>query len=255
MTPSKKQPEPRTRGGWTPAGTGAKRREAHAQRSRPRGRERRAMVIAAAQEIFEEMGYEVARVEDIVERAGVSRGTFYTYFESKLDIFREVTDTALAEIDAAINMRPPDDVVGTAKRLAWTNELFIDTWSEHAKILGLLEHVAMVDDYIHERRLKARQANVARIAKQIRSFQEQGRANPDLDPATAARMLVSMLQNFAYWSFAGGDDYEPEAGRRAVSEMWLGAIGFTERPRRNAQARAVASVSAARSKRTARVAK
>ena len=231
VTQTKKPAEgPATRGGWIPVGTGAKRREAHAQRSRPRGRKSRMKIVDAARAVFEELGYESARVEDIVEKAQVGRGTFYTYFESKLEIFREVTDNALASIDSAVTARPPADIVGTANRLAWTNELFIKTYAENAKIMGLLEHVAMVDEYIHERRLAARQMNVQRIAGQIKYLQKQDRANPDLDPTTAARLLVSMLSNFAYWSFTGGDGYDPKTAQMAVSQMWLGAIGFTEKP-------------------------
>ncbi len=43
----------------------------------------REALLAAAQAAFEEDGYVKVTVDDIVQRAGAGRGTFYLYFESK----------------------------------------------------------------------------------------------------------------------------------------------------------------------------
>jgi hypothetical protein len=71
---------PRTRGGWTPAGTAADRRAAQAERSTPRGQQTRRDITEAARRVFERDGYLDANVDDIVAEAGVARGSFYTYF-------------------------------------------------------------------------------------------------------------------------------------------------------------------------------
>jgi AcrR family transcriptional regulator len=47
-------------------------------------------VLSAAREVFEEKGYTRSTVEDIVERAGASRGTFYLYFRSKADVMSQL---------------------------------------------------------------------------------------------------------------------------------------------------------------------
>jgi AcrR family transcriptional regulator len=48
-----------------------------------RARETRQIVLDAALEEFRERGYNAATVDSIAGRAGVSRGTIYTYFQSK----------------------------------------------------------------------------------------------------------------------------------------------------------------------------
>ena len=48
--------------------------------------ERREQILAAARAVYDEKGYELATVSEIVRRAGVAQGTFYLYFESKKDI-------------------------------------------------------------------------------------------------------------------------------------------------------------------------
>jgi AcrR family transcriptional regulator len=49
--------------------------------------ERREELLAAAAKAFSEKGYRTAGVNDIIAEAGVARGTFYHYFESKKEVF------------------------------------------------------------------------------------------------------------------------------------------------------------------------
>ena len=53
-----------------------------------KGVETRARLLTAAKEVFERDGFLDARISDIVERAGLSHGSFYHYFESKEEVFR-----------------------------------------------------------------------------------------------------------------------------------------------------------------------
>lgn len=56
----------------------------HATRSRENTRAR---LMAAASEVFAESGFDGASVEEICERAGFTRGAFYSNFASKDDLF------------------------------------------------------------------------------------------------------------------------------------------------------------------------
>ncbi|MEM6624872.1 MAG: helix-turn-helix domain-containing protein, partial [Pseudomonadota bacterium] len=50
--------------------------------------ETRARLIAAAEEIVARDGYEALRVEEVVLRAGVAKGTFFAHFRDK-DVLME----------------------------------------------------------------------------------------------------------------------------------------------------------------------
>jgi AcrR family transcriptional regulator len=71
-------------------------RKAIAERPRARRRlppeQRREEVIEVAAAVFAEKGYRAANITDIVERAGIGRGTFYLYFDSKQDVFLEIIE-------------------------------------------------------------------------------------------------------------------------------------------------------------------
>ncbi len=68
--------------------------------------DRRASLLAAAREVFSAKGYHAANVSDIIEVAGVARGTFYNHFESKREVFAAVLAALMAEIGGVV--RPID---------------------------------------------------------------------------------------------------------------------------------------------------
>lgn len=59
---------------------------------------RRRTVLDTALRVFSEKGYHHTRVSDIIEAAGIARGTFYLYFDSKNAIFHELLDLLLGQI-------------------------------------------------------------------------------------------------------------------------------------------------------------
>jgi AcrR family transcriptional regulator len=67
-----------------------KTRPRAAPRWRRRKDERPAEIIAAALASFAERGYAATRLDDIAQRAGVTRGTLYLYFPSKEELFKAV---------------------------------------------------------------------------------------------------------------------------------------------------------------------
>jgi AcrR family transcriptional regulator len=59
-------------------------------RREPKVRDTRDRVLSAALEVFAARGFAATSVDNIVERAGCTRGAFYYYFESKEDIARDL---------------------------------------------------------------------------------------------------------------------------------------------------------------------
>ncbi len=64
--------------------------------------ERRRQILYCAKRVFSENGFHNASVSDIVDRAGIARGTFYLYFTSKRDIFDNLLEDLLEELRSRI---------------------------------------------------------------------------------------------------------------------------------------------------------
>jgi AcrR family transcriptional regulator len=71
--------------------------------TRPRGgrmprRERRVQLLESALEVFVAQGYHAAAMDDIAERAGVSKPVLYQHFPGKLDLYLALLDASCDEI-------------------------------------------------------------------------------------------------------------------------------------------------------------
>ncbi len=63
---------------------------------------RRAQLLVAAQEVFVENGYHAAAMDDIAERAGVSKPVLYQHFPGKLELYLAILDMHNAELVAGV---------------------------------------------------------------------------------------------------------------------------------------------------------
>ena len=75
--------------------------------SREAPERRRAEIMAAARACFGERGYHETRIDEIAQRAGVSKGAIYWYFDGKRELFLELLDRYIEErgprqLDAAV---------------------------------------------------------------------------------------------------------------------------------------------------------
>ena len=70
-----------------------------------RGEATRAALVAPPRALFAERGYAGVGTEEVVRRAGVTRGALYHHFRDKRDLFRAVFEQTEAEIVQAIGAR------------------------------------------------------------------------------------------------------------------------------------------------------
>lgn len=89
--------------------------------ARPGSRRReqtRARLLDAAHEVFGEVGMDAASVEMICERAGFTRGAFYSNFESKDELFlaliTQLAEAKLDEVAGRVRDLEPDAVSDTS---------------------------------------------------------------------------------------------------------------------------------------------
>lgn len=102
------------------------RRESVRRRLRPEAR--RAELMEAALAVFAELGFERATLHDVAERAGVTKGALYHYFESKDQLFIELVRARLGTLVLASDARiAAADSSATREELL--REVLQETWT------------------------------------------------------------------------------------------------------------------------------
>src|SRR3954468_8401590 len=102
----------------------------------------RKLLEAAAQE-FGRRGFHEAAITGITARAGVALGTFYTYFESKEELFRAL----VRDMSRATRAHVADAVKGAPDRLAAERiglEAFIAFTRKHPELYRIIEEAQFV---------------------------------------------------------------------------------------------------------------
>jgi len=74
---------------------------------------RRKELVDAAMQLFFERGYDSVRVEDVLDKVGLSKGGFYHHFKSKEDLLRELVRAEVATMLSSSVVGPEiEDPVG-----------------------------------------------------------------------------------------------------------------------------------------------
>lgn len=201
-----------------------------AKRGGGKGERTRARILESATEVFAESGYSAARVADIAQAAEVAHGTFYTYFDSKRDVFKALADDVVDEIFAALKGGPN---LGSTplERIHNANARYIDLYGSHAVILALIEQVATSDAEFLGTRLDLRRRFIARVERAVSRLVDAGEASgvDGLDPHIVANALGGMIDNFCYAWFVLKEPFEKEAALHTLDTIWANALGL-QRP-------------------------
>lgn len=93
---------------------GVKRRSYHSPLREAQATASRAAVLAAARDLFVAQGYGRTSVDQVAERAGVSKPTVFAAVGSKSDVLKAVRDVAMAGDDRQVTVSERDDVAAIA---------------------------------------------------------------------------------------------------------------------------------------------
>ncbi len=191
-----------------------------------RGLRSRRSLVDAAKEIFEEDGFLDARISDISERAGLSHGSFYYYFDSKEEIFREVAiavdeqlSAPLGDVILAPSQGPAQDRIREAIRRHF------ESYRAEARIMGVIEAVSHYDEPIKAMMDDRNRRYHEQVAESISEWQRRGMADPGLDPVVTAATLGSMTHRFAQsWLVEGAVDCSMDLAVEQVSRIFVNAM-------------------------------
>ncbi|MDZ4866515.1 MAG: TetR/AcrR family transcriptional regulator [Alphaproteobacteria bacterium] len=107
-------------------------------RQKRRKEERPDEILAAALTVFSKDGFAAARLDEIADRAGCTKGTIYVYFDSKEDLFKAVVRKLLVPQFRKVDHVLRDESLDTATRI----KLFVR--GAYREIVDGTSHTAMM---------------------------------------------------------------------------------------------------------------
>lgn len=183
-----------------------------------RGEQTAARLRQAAREVFSRLGYAAARVEDIVADAGVSHGTFYTYYENRaavLDALIDEAAAALTEVVEAPWVGP--DVEHTIEGVIGR---FVEVFASYQDVVRVWVEASAHEVHFRERLRQVRDGYVGRVAEHLRP----ALAMTPHDASVAAAALVAMVEGAAV---QGANFVDGETRDRTVATLaglWYGGL-------------------------------
>ena len=109
-----------------------------------KGAQAHARLVEAAKKVFERDRFLSARITDIAQTAGASHGSFYHYFESKEQIFREVAanqEVNLLTSHIFYDNAPTDPI----EKIRQGNRSYLEAYRKEANIMQVIEEVSRYD--------------------------------------------------------------------------------------------------------------
>jgi AcrR family transcriptional regulator len=155
-----------------------------------RSEETRARILEAAVKQFSIAGYNKSSVDDICEKAGISKGAFYHHFKTKQELFLALLDGWLLILDQAIEATRNQPVPETFQKLVEYFPYIFESAGENLPMFLEFLLQATRDDTLWDVSI----APYRRYHKYFVSLIKRGIKEGsfvDVDPDLAARLIIS----------------------------------------------------------------
>ena len=181
---------------------------AYRARSRPpRAQGTRERILAAVRDLLAEAGFHESTVEQVAERAGVSRATLYQHFRSRVELVDAVCDT-FAVNPALVELRQTVELPDPAAALAETLVEAVRFWASEDAVLAELYGVVAIDpaacDLVARQRAD-RRGEMQRLAGNLRAAGAL-RAGMSEQRALGQLMVLTSYETFRELRLHGRDE-------------------------------------------------
>jgi AcrR family transcriptional regulator len=184
---------------------------------------RRRQLLGAARDVFVAQGYHAAAMDEIAERAGVSKPVLYQHFPGKLDLYLALLDESVAELVGAVSAALAS-TTDNRERVPATFRAFFDYVSGAGQAFRLV----FESDLSNEPAVRARlDRAMYECAEMISEFirEDAGVSNEEADLLGMA--LVGMAQVSArYWLSSEGAFDKDLAEELLARLAWRGISGW-----------------------------
>ncbi|WP_293782009.1 TetR/AcrR family transcriptional regulator [uncultured Aeromicrobium sp.] len=184
---------------------------------------RRAQLLEVARGVFVEQGYHAASMDEIAERAGVSKPVLYQHFPGKLDLYLALLSTSCDEIIEGVRAALAS-TTDNPRRVQATIELWYDYVADQGQSFRLVFESDLTNDP------EVRELVDRVISESASAIAEVIREDTGLSEAAAQLLAVSLVGmghvGARNWLSAQSSLTRDEAVSLVSSLAWRGIGGF-----------------------------
>ena len=179
-----------------------------------RGRRTLRQLLDAAADEFGEKGFHEASISQITQRAGGAIGSFYTYFDSKEEVFTALVRDVSAQVRDFVAPR----ISAQSNQLEAEREgqqAFLEFARLHKEIYRIVDEAEFVDPAIYREHYTS---TAQRIAARLDAAYERGEISEGSSEIRAWALMgmnVFLGLRFGVW----GDDHTPEEVARVGGDL------------------------------------
>jgi AcrR family transcriptional regulator len=153
-----------------------------------RGARTRQRLLEAGAKVLPERGYYDSRVDDIVQSANLSHGSFYRHFESKDDLFRALAGEASTHMIDQLDGLP---IGGTSESVrAWLKS-WMETYRDNGGVISAWQEIQTAD---HEMQQMSDQVASAVLHRLVAMLRQRTFGDPMVDGLA----LLALLERMPY---------------------------------------------------------
>ncbi|MBB6671743.1 TetR/AcrR family transcriptional regulator [Cohnella nanjingensis] len=153
--------------------------------------DRRKQVIEAASRSFAAFGYKATTMDQVAKAAGVGKGTIYTFFANKEELFEEILKDLIREL-RAVAEETVDHSLPFADNLMQVLQRVLGYRDRHALIVKLSQEVRDLGTPMAKEGLETVERSIiAYIAGHLREPMDKGEIQR-ADPTLTAYMMLKM---------------------------------------------------------------
>lgn len=159
---------------------------------------RRREILDAASELAREVGFSHLTMEKVAEKAGVSKGTIYTYFKDKQELLRMLMREAAGDFLKELDTITSTDSGSVRERLLPVAELMDEFSREHKELFLYLHQPGEIGNEIHRAECSEGMKTFHIMLSAVSSILKDGIAKGELvksDPDLMSFLFIGSLHN------------------------------------------------------------
>ena len=184
---------------------------------------RRRQLLGAAQEIFVAQGYHAAAMDDIADRAGVSKPVLYQHFPGKLELYLALLDESAHEL-VAIVRDALSSTTDNKQRVPATFRAFFD----YVGTSGEAFRLVFESDLSNEPAVRARlERTMQECAEMVSQFIHSDAGLGEAEAQLLGMALVGMAQVSSRYWLSTDRAIPKDAAEQLLSRLaWRGISGW-----------------------------